>query len=354
MRDSPLRPARAHRRADCAAVRDTQGNRGVTRGYCEARRLAWPSVGAPPDDAPGEGTRVSEQDDRTGLSIFDNAATGGFHVRSRGYDRDQVERYVRKIEDQLNAARARSDDRGELLERAEARVAELSAELNTLKGRLSDAEAKLRNVEQPSFAGLGDHVAGLLKSAEEQSATLVQKATADAEKMRAEAAAGADKTRSDADRYSRDTRTAADTYSDDTRTAADAYSKETRDAADDDAATTRREANQDATAARVAAVDEAKAMLAELKDAVAAIRADADRDADEQREAAATLLHEARQRADHSVGAVTAALGTIGQRLSADGFGGHRADTSGRADSGSAAAPADDDVTQLIPAADGS
>ena len=307
---------------------------------------------------------MSDQDDRTGLSIFDNAATGGFHVRSRGYDRDQVERYVRKIEDQLNAARARSDDRGELLDKAEARVAELSAELNTVKGRLSEAEAKLRNVEQPSFAGLGDHVAGLLKSAEEQSATLVQTATADAEKMRAEAAADADKTRTDADRYSQETRKAADTYSDDTRkaadtysketrTAADTYSKETRDTADSDAATARQEANQDATAARVAAVDEAKAMLAELKQAVAAIRADADRDADEQREAAATLLHEARQRSDHSVGAVTAALATIGQRLNVDGFGGHRADAAGRG-AGSAAPSASDDVTQLIPATEDS
>ncbi len=135
---------------------------------------------------------MSEQTGKSGLSIFDNAATGGFHVRSRGYDRDQVERYVRKLEDQINAARARADDRGQLLDKAEERVAELSSELNAVKARLSEAETKLRNVDQPSFTGLGDHVAALLKSAEDQASTLVTTATADAERIRAEASTQAD------------------------------------------------------------------------------------------------------------------------------------------------------------------
>jgi hypothetical protein len=94
----------------------------------------------------------------------------------------------------------------------------------------------------------------------------------------------------------------------------------------------------------VAAVDEAKALLTEAKQSAAAIRAAADRDADEQREAAATLLHEARQRADHEVGALTEALGQIRARLAGPGIGGHPADpVAAGADDGR------DDETQLMP-----
>ncbi len=311
-----------------------------------------------------KGNGVSDEAGQGGLSIFDNATTGGFHVRSRGYDREQVERYVRKIEDRLNAAIARSEDRGDLLERAEERIAELSSEVTALRSRLSDAEGRLRNAEQPSFAGLGDHVANLLKSAEEQSATLVTTATADAERMRSEAAAAADKVRTEADAYATAARTDADTYSDTTRTDADAYAQATRSAADADAATARdeaatdaarmrQEANQDATSARVAAVEESKAVLAEAQAAALAVRAAADHDADEQREAAATLLHEARQRADHEVGAVTEALAGIKARLAASGVGGvTEADGSdgGANPAGGDASDPDVEDTQLFPA----
>jgi cell division septum initiation protein DivIVA len=246
--------------------------------------------------------------ERKPLSIFDNAPTGGFHVRSRGYDREQVERYVRKLEDKLREALARGAERGELLERAEERIAELSGEMTDVRGRLELAESKLRNAEQPSFSGLGDHVATLLRSAEEQAATLLAQASAEADRMRSEATAAADQTRREADAYAVTTRTDADTAAERSRAEAEA-----------DAARWRQEANQDATAVRVAAVDESKATLAEAQEAAADLRASADRDADLQREAAATLLREARQRADHEVGAVTSALDALRRRLTGQG-----------------------------------
>lgn len=246
--------------------------------------------------------------ERKPLSIFDNAPTGGFHVRSRGYDREQVERYVRKLEDKLREALARGAERGELLERAEERIAELSGEMTDVRGRLDLAESKLRNAEQPSFSGLGDHVATLLRSAEEQAATLLAQASEEADRMRSEATAAADQTRREADAYAVTTRTDADTAAERLRAEAEA-----------DAARWRQEANEDATAVRVAAVDESKATLSEAQEAAADLRASADRDADLQREAAATLLQEARQRTDHEVGAVTSALDALRRRLTSQG-----------------------------------
>lgn len=314
---------------------------------------------------------MSEQGDRTGLSIFDKAPTGGFQQQARGYNREQVERYVRKIEDRLGAAMARGEERGDLLEKAEQRISELSSEVSSLKSRLSDAENRLRNAEQPSFTGLGDHVAGLLKSADEQAQMLVRTATADAERMRSDAAAEADKTRGDADTYAHATRADADAYAQTTHGDADAYAEATRTqvdaeaaaarkSADDDSTRMRHEANQDATSARVQAVDEAKALLTEARESAAAVRAAAERDADEQREAAATLLHTSRQQSDHAVGAVTAALATISERLHGPGIGGVSpaeaattpvADPDNGVDDGSApVADADAEDTQLFPA----
>ena len=248
---------------------------------------------------------------RKGLSIFDNAPTGGFHVRSRGYDREQVERYVRKLEDKLREATARGAERGEQLARADERVSELSGEVTSLRDRLEAAEAKLRNVDQPSFAGLGEHVAELLASAEEQSDQLRASATAEADRLRTEARAEADRVVDEARAHATQVQQAADQY----RIQTEREAAATRDHAAAEAARMRKEASSDATAARVRAVDEAKALLADTQLAAAQLRAASDADAEAQREAAATLLHEARRRADHHVGAVTAALTALQQRL---------------------------------------
>lgn len=253
--------------------------------------------------------------DRKGLSIFDNAPTGGFHVRSRGYDREQVERYVRKLEDKLREATARGAERGEQLTRAEERMAELSGEVTALRSRVDQAEQRLRNVDQPSFSGLGEHVSSLLSSAEEQAQQLVVAATAEAESLRSDGRVQADQIRREAE----ETRRTAEDGSRTLRADAEKAATLLRSEAEAEATRLRQEANEDATAARVAAVEEAKALLASAKSAAADIRSAADADAEAQREAAATLLHDARQRADHQLGAVNAALGALQERLAAAG-----------------------------------
>ena len=79
-------------------------------------------------------------------------------------------------------------------------------------------------------------------------------------------------------------------------------------------------------------------MLAEVTEAVSVIRAEADRDADEQREAAAQVLHDSRVRADHTLGSVSQALESVRGRLTGPGIGGQ-------------SVVVDSDETQLMPAA---
>jgi cell division septum initiation protein DivIVA len=284
--------------------------------------------------------------DRRGLSIFDNAATGGFHVRSRGYDREQVERYVRKLEDKLREATARGAERGELLSRAEERIAELSGEVTSLRARVEQAEGKLRNVDQPSFSGLGEHVAVLLSSAEEQAAALRGAAATEAERTRAQATAEADRLRAAARAEAEQAHREAEAA----RQQAEEDARRLRAQADADASRVRQEAGEDATAARVAAVNEAKALVADAKAAAADVRSAADADAEAQREAAATLLHQARQRADHQLGAVTAGLSALHERLTADGISVEPVgETSEVEVEAGARSEGDDDETQLFP-----
>ncbi len=283
--------------------------------------------------------------DRPSLSIFDNAGTGGFHVRSRGYDREQVERYVRKLEDKLREATARGAERAELLARAEERVGELSGEVTSLRARVEAAEGKLRAVDQPSFAGLGEHVATLLASAEEQAAQLKAAALADSERMRAEADAAAAQTRQQAHDHADQMRREAEEHR---RQVTDAAARLTAET-EAEAARMRHEAGSDATAARVQAVEQSRSLLDDAQRAVAALRAAADADAEAQREAAATLLHEARQRADHQVGAVSSGLVTLQQRLQS--LGGTDAGPAASEPAAEEPPATADDPTQLFPAA---
>lgn len=126
--------------------------------------------------SPQAGSSTPQQ----GLSIFDNASTGGFTITVRGYDRDQVERYVRRIEDRLTEATARADERAALVTRADAKIQQLAHHVQELKEQLDDALGKLAVAEQPNFAALGEHVAELLRRAEEQAQAVVNEATATA------------------------------------------------------------------------------------------------------------------------------------------------------------------------------
>lgn len=132
-----------------------------------------------------------------GLSIFDSGtAAGTFTVVLRGYDRNEVNSYLgrseavrRETDSELEKLRARVDDLGE---------------------RASSAEARLQEVGQPTYAGLGGRVSELLRLAETQAAQIRSSADEYAQNVVADAGESAAKTRADADAYGSRLRRGAD------------------------------------------------------------------------------------------------------------------------------------------------
>ncbi len=101
-----------------------------------------------------------------GLSIFDGSPTGGFTMVMRGFDRVQVEQHVRTLEAALAQQRARTQ--------------ELDKQIVRLRQELAEATTSLREVDQPSYSGLGARIEHLLRLAEEQASELVGQAEAEA------------------------------------------------------------------------------------------------------------------------------------------------------------------------------
>ena len=87
-----------------------------------------------------------------GLSIFDSSPTGGFTQVMRGLDRTQVEQHVRSLEAALAQQRTRTQ--------------ELDKQIVRLRQELADATTSLREVDQPSYSGLGARIEHLLRLAE--------------------------------------------------------------------------------------------------------------------------------------------------------------------------------------------
>jgi DivIVA domain-containing protein len=88
----------------------------------------------------------------------------------RGYDPEEVDRFVQKLRRELLVAKTSLDEHV-------ARISELESEL----------EAKSRDLEElgrPTFAGLGSKLESTLRIAEEQSARLVSQAETDAHNIR--------------------------------------------------------------------------------------------------------------------------------------------------------------------------
>ena len=90
-----------------------------------------------------------------------------FAIAMRGYDRTQVDQKLEKLNRQLNDARRE--------------VASLDQRAMMLAGELAEAQKRLREADKPSYAGLGSRIEQLLRSAEEQSASIVSKANAEAD-----------------------------------------------------------------------------------------------------------------------------------------------------------------------------
>jgi hypothetical protein len=132
-----------------------------------------------------------------GLSIFDSGtAAGTFTVVLRGYDRNEVNSYISKFE----AVRRESD----------AELEKLRAQVQDLDGRASSAEARLQEVGEPTYAGLGGRVSELLRLAETQAAQIRSSADDYAQKVVADGGETAAASRADADAYGSRVRQGAD------------------------------------------------------------------------------------------------------------------------------------------------
>ncbi len=132
-----------------------------------------------------------------GLSIFDSGtAAGTFTVVLRGYDRNEVNSYLGRSE----AARRETD----------AELEKLRARVDDLDERASTAEARLKEVGEPTYAGLGGRVSELLRLAETQAAQIRSNADDYAQKVVADAGESAAKTRADAEGYGSRLRHGAD------------------------------------------------------------------------------------------------------------------------------------------------
>ncbi|HST84691.1 MAG TPA: hypothetical protein VLL08_23335, partial [Kineosporiaceae bacterium] len=91
----------------------------------------------------------------------------------RGFDRAQVEERIGALESSLRDARAR--------------VEELDTRALKLSGEVAEAHRQLREVERPSYSGLGSRIEQLLRLAEEQASDVIAAATKDAEEAVAQA-----------------------------------------------------------------------------------------------------------------------------------------------------------------------
>lgn len=122
--------------------------------------------------------------------------TEAFTITMRGYDRAQVDQRIETLRRQLADARRE--------------VESLDQRTMTLAGELADAQRRLRETDTPSYAGLGSRIEQLLRSAEEQSATVLSKANAEAETLLA-------RTRTNAKRVSEQASTESATLLSDAR-----------------------------------------------------------------------------------------------------------------------------------------
>ncbi|MFN0284881.1 MAG: DivIVA domain-containing protein, partial [Kineosporiaceae bacterium] len=87
----------------------------------------------------------------------------------RGYDPIQVDERISVLEAALRDARAR--------------VEEVDSRAMKLAGEVAEAHRQLREVERPSYSGLGARIEQLLRLAEEQASDVIAAATKDAEDM---------------------------------------------------------------------------------------------------------------------------------------------------------------------------
>jgi cell division septum initiation protein DivIVA len=211
------------------------------------------------------------------LVALDEGETGGFDVVLRGYDRHQVEDYIRRVELTLGEAdRLRRED-GERIEALEQEVARLQL-------ALADAERRAAGGPEPASL-VGERLATMLRLAEEEAEQIVAQARERAERSHAERSAELER-----------------------REAAVASAAEA-------AARTRMEAQQDAEALREKARQEAGDLVRDARRQAEELLASAREEADQRRRTAEediTILYdEARARERERIAEAEALLADL-------------------------------------------
>jgi vacuolar-type H+-ATPase subunit H len=162
--------------------------------------------------------------DESSLPFFDRTATaaGGFPVSRRGYDKQAVDDYVRALEMQLVEARNRAD--------------ELQAGTAPLQRQLEETRRQLEASANPSYAGLGDRAAQILRLAQDQASEALEEARREADELRSTAAKEAANARATGEREAEDIRSVALNEADSLRRTAEGDAAELRRTAETEAA----------------------------------------------------------------------------------------------------------------------
>ncbi len=162
--------------------------------------------------------------DESSLPFFDRTATaaGGFPVSRRGYDKQAVDDYVRALEMQLVEARNRAD--------------ELQTGTAPLQRQLEETRRQLEAVANPSYAGLGDRAAQILRLAQDQASEALDEARREADELRSTAAKEAASNRATGEREAEDIRSVALNEADSLRRTAEGDAAELRRTAETEAA----------------------------------------------------------------------------------------------------------------------
>jgi len=206
---------------------------------------------------------------------------GGFDVavpefrRSvRGFDTEEVSRYLRDIDDRL--------------ERLESDRAESARTIQRLNRELQDANERASR-GKPSFAELGSAFEETLRLAEAQSQKIIQEAAAEATEVLGNARSESTQMRESAAKESRQTLQEAQRAAEELRLDSEREAAQLRQQAADEIAK--------ATNTRTRAERAAATMISQAEKQVAEIKADASRQVEQIKREASELLHAAQERA---------------------------------------------------------
>jgi len=103
------------------------------------------------------------------LAFFDNAnSQPDFTIALRGYDREQVNSHLGRLNAALHQAQQDRADAEQRMNDAQRRLRQAEQRIAALEQKLSDTNKQLEENSRPTLSGLGTRVEQILRLAEEQ------------------------------------------------------------------------------------------------------------------------------------------------------------------------------------------